>query len=321
MAKRKKRTPAPILPSNRLDPTGVDRLERGAMREFAKRVKRIGEGYIGLLNRIPSEPAVNQRYTFQLDPLLLSMLLQNGESLVDDVLLQGGEYNNWFWQDYVSTAYQRGTAQEFSNLSQQSPAYAADRNSLSDLLLSEPYQRRMVLIRTREFEEMKGLGNQVKANLSRVLTDGIGRGLNPTEVARNIRDHVGIEQRRANRIARTEITTALRRARWDEHDEAGDDLGLNVRLLHLSALSPTTRNSHALRHGHLYTSEEVREWYSVNGNAINCKCTQVTVLVDEDGNALNPGIIEKAQKEFQDTWGKRMASNSSHQCCGHRHAA
>ena len=291
------------------------------MREFARRIKKIGKGYIDLLNRIPYEIAVNQRYTFQLDPTLLSMLLQNGESLVDDVLLQGGEYNNWFYQDYVSTAYQRGTAQEYSNLSQQSPSYAADRNSLQDLLLSDAYQRRMILVRTREFEEMKGLSNQIKAILSRVLTDGIGRGLNPREVARNIIAQTGIETRRANRVARTEITTALRRARWDEHDEAVDDLGLSVMLLHMSALSPTTRSTHAMRHGHLYTSEEVREWYSINGNAINCKCTQVTVIVDEKGEPLNSNIIDITRKEFKETWGKRMASNKSHHCCEHRHAA
>lgn len=270
MKKANKPAKPAILPANKQDPTGVDRLERGAMRDFSRRLRKIGKGYIELLNRIPSEPAVNQRYTFRLDQTLLSMLLQNGESLVDDILLQGGELNLWFWQDYVSTAYQRGTAQEFSNLSQQSPAYAADRESIENILLSEAYQSRLILVRAREFEEMKGLSNQIKADLSRVLTDGIGRGLNPREVARNITAQTDIERSRANRIARTEITTALRRARWDEHDQAKDDLGLNVMLLHMSALSPTTRRTHALRHGHLYTSDEVREWYSINGNAINC---------------------------------------------------
>ncbi|EJO9495211.1 minor capsid protein, partial [Cronobacter sakazakii] len=181
----------------------------------------------------------------------------------------------------------------------------------------EAYQSRLILVRAREFEEMKGLSNQIKADLSRVLTDGIGRGLNPREVARNITAQTDIERSRANRIARTEITTALRRARWDEHDQARNDLGLNVMLLHMSALSPTTRRTHALRHGHLYTSDEVREWYSINGNAINCKCTQVTVLVDEKGVPLNSSVIDIAKKEFAQTWGKRMAANKSHHCCKH----
>ena len=321
MAKLKRKPKPAILPANKLDPTGVDRLERRAMRDYAKRLKQISARYIELLNRIPAEPAVNQRYIFQLDPTFLSMLLQNGDALVDEILLQGGEFNPWLFQDYVSPSYQRGTAQEFANLSQQSPAYGADRGSVQDILLSDAYQNRLVLVRARTFEEMKGLSADVKQNLSRVLTDGVGRGQNPKEVARRIRDQIGIEQGRANRIARTEITTALRRARWDEHDSASDDLGLNVKLLHLSALSPTTRQTHALRHGRLYTSEEVRDWYSVNGNAINCKCSQVTVLVDEKGVPLNSSVIDIARKEFAQTWGKRLSANKSHHCCGHKHAA
>lgn len=321
MAKLKKKPKPAILPSNKLDPTGVDRLERGAMRDYARRLKQVSNRYIELLNRIPAEPAVNQRYTFQLDQTMLSMLLQNGDSLVDEILLQGGEFNPWLFQDYVSLSYQRGTAQEFANLAQQSAAYEAYRGSVQDILLSDAYQKRLVLVRARTFEEMKGLSADVKQDLSRVLTDGIGRGQNPKEVARRIRDQVGIEQGRANRIARTEITTALRRARWDEHDSASDDLGLNVMLLHLSALSPTTRQTHAFRHGKLYTSEEVRDWYSINGNAINCKCSQVTVLVDEKGVPLNSSVIDIAKKEFTQTWGKRMATNKTHHCCDHKHAA
>jgi hypothetical protein len=38
-----------------------------------------------------------------------------------------------------------------------------------------------------------------------------------------------------------------------------------------------------VRHAHLYTNEEVRDWYSKDGNSINCKCSQQSVLVDADG--------------------------------------
>jgi len=185
--------------------------------------------------------------------------------------------------------------------------------------MSEPYQRRMTLVYTRVFEEMKGLSAEVKRNMARVLTEGIGRGLHPSVVAKNLTAQAGVEKRRANRIARTELTTALRRARWDEADEATRDLGLNILLLHYSALSPTTRQSHAIRHAHLYTTEEVRQWYAIGANAINCKCSQVEVLVDAKGNPLNSKIIEMAQGEYKRYMA--LAANHSHHCCGHQHAA
>jgi len=267
---------APILPKNRSDPTGVDRLERGAMRQFKRRIRKVAKVYEGLLDQIPASPVVNRsstesgRYEFRLDPYLLSMLLNDAASATDNELLEGGEHALWFSEAYVKPAYQRGTAQAHANLAHQSSVYKAGSESLPRLLVSDAYRTRMALIQARQFEEMKGLSSQVKTNMSRVLTDGIGRGLNPRKIAKNLTEQAGIETRRANRIARTEITTALRRARMDEADDAAERYGLRTMQMHISALSPTTRASHAARHGHLYTTDEERDWWSRDGNSINC---------------------------------------------------
>lgn len=290
---------SPILPGNDADPTGVDRLERGAMREMRRRIGLIRGRYIEALNSIPAEPAVNRRYTYQLYSYTLETLLADLDAFVDSILLEGGREGLWFAEAYVRTGYQRGTAQEFANLGQQSPAYAAGRQGLQQLLASEPYRRRVALVRARAFEEMQGLSGNVKANMTRVLTDGVARGLNPREVARNLRGQAGIEVRRADRIARTEITNALRRARWDEHDDASEQYGLRSMLMHYSALSPTTRITHASRHANLYTSDQIRDWYAVDGNSINCKCSQLSVLVDDSGQPLVPAIVERAKRNKQ----------------------
>ncbi len=286
----------PILPADKRDPAGTDRLERGAMREFGKRMRKIARGYAKLLDRIPAEPVANRaearRYTFRLDQFLLASILEEGAILVDSLLADPRD--PWFFEAYVAVAYRRGTAQAFANLGQQSPAYLAGQISVADIMRSDPYRQRMALIQAREFEEMKGLAATVKSNMARILTDGIGRGLNPRTIARNLTDQAGIEARRANRIARTEVPMALRRARWDESDDATERYGLRTLEMHLSALSPTTRAAHAARHGNLYTTEAVREWYSRDGNSANCKCAQVSVLVDENGKPLVPAIQQRA---------------------------
>ncbi|WP_298016698.1 phage minor head protein [uncultured Castellaniella sp.] len=290
----------PILPANKRDPAGVDRLERGAMREFGRRIRKISRGYVKLLDRIPAEPMANRattdtkarRYTFRLDQYLLASILSDGSDLVDSLLAD--QRDPWFFEAYVAVAYRRGTAQAFANLAQQSPAYLAGQISVADIMRSDPYRRRMALVQAREFEEMRGLAATVKSAMSRILTDGIGRGLNPRAIARNLTDQAGIEARRANKIARSEVPMALRRARWDESDEATEKYGLRTLEMHLSALSPTTRATHAARHGNLYTTAEVRDWYSRDGNAINCKCAQTAVLVDENGKPLVPQIQARA---------------------------
>lgn len=293
-----KKTKPPILPRNYQDPTGADALERRAMKDFARRMNKIGKAYKSALEKIPSSLAVNARYEYQLNPTILSIILNDASYLVDQVLLEGSEYDLWFYE-YVDLAAEKGTGQAYANLSQQSPVYAAGRESLSAILITEPYQRRMALVNARMFEEMKGLSAEVKRDMARVLTEGIGRGLNPREVSRNLTEQVGIEKRRANRIARTEITTALRRAKWEEDQEAGELYGLKTKLLHISALSPTTRHTHAARHAHLYTNEEVRDWYAKDANSINCKCTQQSVLVDEEGKPIYPDTITKLKQEYK----------------------
>ena len=287
-----------ILPANLRDPTGIDRLEKGAMREFSKRMRKVRQAYIDALNQIPADLAVNERYTFRLDQALLAALYAELSITVDSILLEGGEQDNWFLRAYVEVAYQRGTAQAYVNLAQQSDAYQAGRMSLDSLLRSPPYLARVGLIKARAFEEMKGLSGQIKADMGRVLADGIGRGKNPREIARNLTEQAGIETRRANRIARTEVPMALRRARWDEKDQAADDYGVVSKLMHISALSPTTRPNHAARHAKLFTSDQVRDWYAVDGNAINCRCSQVEILVDDDGKPVVPAIIERAKKNY-----------------------
>ncbi|HFZ1094917.1 TPA: phage minor head protein [Klebsiella oxytoca] len=293
-----KKTKPPILPRNYQDPTGADALERRAMKDFARRMNKIVKAYKSALDKIPSSLAVNARYEYQLNPTILSIILNDASYLVDQVLLEGGDYDLWFYE-YVDLAAEKGTGQAYANLSQQSPVYAAGRESLSAILISEPYQRRMALVNARMFEEMKGLSGEVKRDMARVLTDGIGRGLNPREVSRNLTMQIGIEKRRANRIARTEITTALRRAKWEEDQEASEFYGLKTKLLHISALSPTTRHTHAARHAHLYTNEEVRDWYAKDANSINCKCTQQSVLVDEEGKPIYPDTITKLKQEYK----------------------
>lgn len=287
-----------IIPGSVSDPTTLSGLEKKAMREFNRRMRRILKAYKDLVNDLPVEPAVNRRYEYRVVPDVLIAMLDRVGQIVDDTIMgtrTNGDYE-WFFEEYVAVAAARGLAQQHANLSAQSPAYKAIKPTVMGALTSDPFLRRMALVRAREFEEMRNLSADVKANMTRVLTDGIGRGLNPRVVARQLTEQAGIEARRAHRIARTEIPTALRRARWDEVEDAREELNFQSKELHLSALSPTTRATHAARHGKLYTIDEVRDWWSQGANSINCLCSTTTVLTGDDGKPLSPEVLERARK-------------------------
>jgi hypothetical protein len=87
-----------------------------------------------------------------------------------------------------------------------------------------------------------------------------------------------------------------------EKDEA-DCNRLNIlhRFMHMSALSPSSRTSHAQRSGELFTADEIRDWMSRDDNSIGCKCSFTLVLVDELGSPRSSGLVQRvvsAREEF-----------------------
>jgi len=198
----------------------------------------------------------------------------------------------YFWSQ-VNTAYQQGTGAAVANLAAISSDYTRD---ITQVLTSQSYQRRVALLRARIFEEMQGFEGETGKDLARVLSNAVEVGESPLETAKTIRERFDVSRSRAERIARTEITGALRQGRIDEDRDANEISGVRTRLLWLSALSPTTRASHAARHGNLYSAQECKEFWNTGANQINCKCATVSVAVDDEGNPLTPGVIERVRR-------------------------
>lgn len=297
----------PIYPRNDGDPTAQGRRVAGAMRAFKKRLSQVQRAYIDAvesltyrtiqLNFTGSKLQINATiYKYDLSADVLENLLAEIGLIMDRILLEGGEQRLWFALQYVIPAYQQGAAQAHANLAVQSIMYDSAVPDIESILFSPEYQRRIGYVRAREFELMKGFTADMKKELSLILSDGVALGLSPREMSKSIRKRVGVNESRANRIARTEPLVALRRARMDEAEKAQIDLGIETKLMHVSALSKTTRPNHAARHGKLYTIQEQREWWQQGANSISCKCGVIEIII-ENGEVLYPSVIEKAKKQ------------------------
>lgn len=294
-----------IIPRNEQDPTGADSKERGAINDFAKRMNLIYRNMREILDRqrytiVTINSALLEvnatRYEWLLSPEILAAMNEEIQAMIESILLQGGEQNLWLLNSYIIPAAIQGTAQSHANLTIQSEAYARSRPALDSILNSEPYRKRIGLLRAREFEEMKNLSNRTKDVMRRTLSEGMALGKNPRAISQDLQDATSLSKTRANLIARTEVPGALRRARMDEDEQAMNDLGIVGMQMHISAFSPTTRIWHAQRHGTLHTIQEQREWWSFAKNACNCKCSTILVLVGKDGKPLSPGILARANK-------------------------
>ncbi|EMG2866914.1 TPA: phage minor head protein [Klebsiella pneumoniae] len=235
------------------------------------------------------------KFIYDMSAQELADLLEAVQSILDDYLLEGGEQNLWA-MDYVAAEAQRGTLEAFNNLSQQSQVYAS-QTTLQQLLSSPGHLNQVAAARLTTFSDWKVISDTVRGDLTNIITDAVARGVNPRETASVISKRLDVSMSKAKTIAQTEQVGALRQAQWNETDWAADRLGLNTGLLWLSALKPTTRSWHASRHGKVYTTEQVRDFYAEKGNRYNCYCSQIPVLLNDDGSIFNKGLADKLATE------------------------
>lgn len=281
----------PILPIDPADPSGQDRRERGAMAEMSKRVRRCGKAYREALSRVTFLAVNAQAYQFLNSPDAIDMLLAELAQIVEQTMTSGGR---WLFTGYVRPAYQQGTSRAQANISNQSKVYR-DARGLEQLLTSDPYLKRLSLLRGRMFNEMAGIVGGIQTVLARTLTQGLADGVGPLEIASRITESTGIVERRARNIARTETGEALREGRLAETESAAA-LGINLGVMHLSALSPTSRVDHVERHGWVGTVAEEREWYAAKpGRRNNCKCSPSEMLLDDNNMPMFEDVVERTR--------------------------
>lgn len=311
----------PVVPRSKVDPTRSAKQVTAVFRDIEERylgIKRalkamFDQRFIGREREVNSHNGhflchdngadmrlhqVNAgKFIYDMSAQELADLLEAVQSILDDYLLEGGDQNLWA-MDYVVAEAQRGTLEAFNNLSQQSQVYAS-QTTLQQLLNSPGYLNQIAAARLTTFSDWKIISDTARGDLTNIITDAVARGVNPRETASVISKRLDVSMSKAKTIAQTEQVGALRQAQWNETDWAADRLGLNTGLLWLSALKPTTRTWHASRHGKIYTTEEVRDFYAENGNRYNCYCSQIPVLLNDDGSIFNEGLADKLKKERQ----------------------
>ncbi len=319
----------PIVPRNKKTPTGTARISGESNAKLKKAHKNIGQRVKELFNEIPRELttadqagiAANRKlfyrvqrlmgfgyeyeeavanaasYRYQINVFGLTQLTSSIEQIINQEL-----ENDLILEPYVTSSFNLGTATALANLQAQVPDYPV---SLDVLQLSEPHQVRVSVVQSRAFEEMQNLNSDMKTNLNRILKDGMIQGDSPRVIARRINQEIGIPEwnsgdnkasyARALRISRTEINHAHRVATRAQ-DQDANKLGIETGMLWFSALSATTRRTHARRHGHVYSRQENEDFYSRDYNQVNCRCSANSIVL-QDGKPLDPAFVKRLQAQ------------------------
>lgn len=307
----------PILPAKPKAPTMTIGINNTADRHIKAAMRSIQNGVLTMLKDTPKRRSsavesgvilnAEATYLYEITPQIIGQIPDQIGVLIERALLENNAFD-WYMYEAVEKAEETGLGAEVRNLQAQTlpTEYPV---TIQSAMLAPQHVARVELARNRVFNEMQGLSAEMKTQLSRELASGMSNGDSPRLIARAIYDRIGLPEwndgsdkasyARALRIARTEINEAHRKAREGERDVARG-MGINLGVMHISALRRNTRKWHARRHGWVGTEQEEKAWYSKDGNSISCQCGNLGVVLDEDGKPRSDKFLEKvkAQREL-----------------------
>lgn len=298
----------PAIPGAPNDRTGTAGIVRRATAAIRARYAGLKAETLAMFSRIRVYEKNNAgdfgAVVYALTAEELAQVSADLQAAIDRWILSGKESKSVLWWDvFESEAQQLGTAQAVSNLTNLSGAYAAQRN-LEAVVFSQPYAMRAAAARFKSYEHWTGLSQALRTDLSQVIGAAVIDGKNPVAVRKQIQERLGVSYAKAAQYAQTDITDTLRQARMAEFDHASEEMSLSIGLLWTSALKVYTRPWHAARSGKVYTSAEVRQFYSVNGNRYNCFCSITEALLDDKGRPMLSDSLKQTMKSARETWQK-----------------
>ncbi len=173
-------------------------------------------------------PVANTRWRFQTDPQKVESFRQwlQDQVTADIVPLQPGP--DRYWERFVEEGYRKGAGRAFTDV--RKPALQSNLdffNGTQEEFLRQSFARpvaieKVQLLAGRVFTELKGVTEVMAQQVTRVLTDGLARGANPFEIARDLNNRVEkIGKTRARIIARTEIIRAHAEGQLDALEQLG----------------------------------------------------------------------------------------------------
>lgn len=124
---------------------------------------------------------------------------------------------------YIDSSYRQGIRRAYQELNKAGYSVPAATDELVNFTVLQPvHADRLGLLFTRNFTELRGITEAMDQQISRILADGMAKGLSPRQMADNISQNiVQIQRTRARAMARTEVIRAHHQATINTYKQAG----------------------------------------------------------------------------------------------------
>jgi SPP1 gp7 family putative phage head morphogenesis protein len=179
------------------------------------------------------------------------------------------------WADiYIDSAYKKGVSDAYNRMGQGAKTGMESSAYIRSAFFGPIHADAIGLLFSRNFSELKGVTEQMNQRISRVLAQGLAEGRNPKKIATELISEVGWGRKRAEMVARTEITRAHAEGTLNSYASFGLQ-GVMVDVEWLSASDDRVCPHCSSMSGKVFTIEEAR---GLIPSHPNCRCCFIPVL-------------------------------------------
>ena len=307
-----------VMKKTKADPTGLSTKRDRSGAAIIKRLKKSESAIKALFRAIPRsrksvaviQNAEGVAYEYDLTPEQLEIFNAEIRRILSSDLLetQGDRVPvEWWWKPVIEQPYRQGTLEDLISFNQLVAAAVVagitvkgfpPQKVAPELALSSfDYIKNLNNVYVSNFATIKTLSDRTADQVIQQINSGIQAGSTPTEISGRISDRFDVSESSARRIADTEINKAYNDAKISAINIASEQTGLRAGVIHISALTNTTRPNHAARHGNAYTTQQQQDWWNSGSERINCLCVTRPALVDASGKLRDPETQEKIKAE------------------------
>lgn len=285
----------------RIDPTKTTLLRKQFAKDMKKRFVSLSKAVTELfvkndvlgykITTFLKVNAENGIWKFLTDEEKLNEFKKWLQAKIDSGVLTKDGYTGEAWlAQYLNKAYEKGAAKSFKELHKADAGkgfFIGQGNAdtfVKDFMRSPVSVKRLKLIYTRSFSELKGVSDTMSQQMSRVLANGLLQGANPSKIAREmVRTVENLTKARALVITRTEIIHAHAEGQLDSYERQGiEEVGAEVEWSTAGddAVCPKCESME----GKIFTIVDARGLIPLHPS---CRCSWSPIIRDDEGNLLD----------------------------------
>lgn len=271
------------------DPSKTTTLRQAFMRSMARRILALKRGIrkwlveedeLGLVPRKPFKLSIHKKtFQFTSSPDKILAFRQWFQRQVNEGILEVDQREQPWSNEYVNSAYRKGLVHSYlegkRGLLTDARAYSAtEREFLREAFASPETTSKIQMIYTRTYNNLKGFSDEMSTQTSRILADGLAKGLHPEQIAEDMFFSIdGLSQKRAMVIARTEVIHAHAEGQLDGYEKLGvEQVGAEVEWSTAGDSRVCERCS--TMEGVVYKIEEARGKIPLHPN---CRCAWIPI--------------------------------------------